>query len=67
MRLGDRWLVMTTDSHVIQPLFFPGGDIGRLSICGTVNDLAMMGATTVLGVTMLFFANRLTRRLHRHG
>src|SRR6185295_15544678 len=31
--------------------FFPGGDIGRLSICGTVNDLAMMGATDVLGLT----------------
>ena len=41
--LGDgRWLIVTTDSHVIQPIIFPGGDIGRLSICGTVNDLAMM-------------------------
>jgi len=51
VRIGDEWLVMTTDSHVIQPLFFPGGDIGRLAICGTVNDLAMMGATAVLGLT----------------
>ncbi len=34
----------TTDSFVVKPLFFPGGDIGKLSICGTVNDLAMMGA-----------------------
>ncbi len=34
----------TTDSFVVTPLFFPGGDIGRLAICGTVNDLAMMGA-----------------------
>lgn len=51
VRVGDRWLVITTDSHVIQPPFFPGGDIGRLSICGTVNDLAMMGATDVLGLT----------------
>lgn len=51
IRLGDQWLVMTTDSHVIHPIFFPGGDIGRLSICGTVNDLAMMGATHVLGLT----------------
>ena len=33
-------LVMTTDSYVVSPLFFPGGDIGKLSICGTVNDLA---------------------------
>lgn len=37
-------IVMTTDSFVVSPLFFPGGDIGRLSICGTVNDLAAMGA-----------------------
>jgi hydrogenase expression/formation protein HypE len=51
VRLGDRWLVLTTDSHVIQPLFFPGGDIGRLAVSGTVNDLAMMGATDVLGLT----------------
>jgi hydrogenase expression/formation protein HypE len=51
VRLGDQWLVMTTDSHVIQPTFFPGGDIGRLAISGTVNDLAMMGATEVLGLT----------------
>lgn len=49
--LGDRWLVVTTDSHVIHPVFFPGGDIGRLSVSGTVNDLAMMGATEVLGLT----------------
>jgi hydrogenase expression/formation protein HypE len=48
---GDRWLVITTDSHVIQPVFFPGGDIGRLAVAGTVNDLAMMGATQVLGLT----------------
>jgi hydrogenase expression/formation protein HypE len=51
MRIGDDWLVITTDSHVIHPIFFPGGDIGRLSICGTVNDLAMMGATNVLALT----------------
>ena len=36
--------VFTSDSFVVEPLFFPGGDIGRLSICGTVNDLASMGA-----------------------
>jgi hydrogenase expression/formation protein HypE len=34
----------TTDSFVVSPLFFPGGDIGKLSVCGTVNDLAVMGA-----------------------
>ena len=38
-------LVMATDGHVISPLFFPGGDIGCLSVHGTVNDVAMMGAT----------------------
>ncbi len=37
-------LVITTDSHVVKPLFFPGGDIGRLAACGAVNDLAVMGA-----------------------
>jgi hydrogenase expression/formation protein HypE len=51
LRVGDRWLVITTDSHVVQPAFFPGGDIGRLSISGTVNDLAMMGATEPMGLT----------------
>ena len=40
---GDR-LAFTTDSYVVAPLFFPGGDIGKLAICGTVNDLAMSGA-----------------------
>ena len=42
--LGDKTLVLTTDSHTVKPLFFPGGDIGRLAVCGTVNDLAVMGA-----------------------
>jgi hydrogenase expression/formation protein HypE len=37
-------LAFTTDSYVIQPIFFPGGDIGRLAVFGTVNDLAMIGA-----------------------
>ena len=36
-------LVFSTDSFVVQPLFFPGGDIGKLAVCGTVNDLAMCG------------------------
>jgi hydrogenase expression/formation protein HypE len=40
----DRPLVMTTDSFVVSPLFFPGGDIGSLAIYGTVNDLAVAGA-----------------------
>jgi hydrogenase expression/formation protein HypE len=45
--LGDQNVVFTTDSHVVRPLFFPGGDIGRLAICGTVNDLAVMGARPI--------------------
>jgi hydrogenase expression/formation protein HypE len=40
---GDR-LAFTTDSYVVDPLFFPGGDIGKLAVAGTVNDLAMSGA-----------------------
>ncbi|WP_148882655.1 hydrogenase expression/formation protein HypE [Thermococcus aciditolerans] len=41
---GDKHLVFTIDGHTVKPLFFPGGDIGRLAISGTVNDLAVMGA-----------------------
>lgn len=37
-------IAVSTDSHVVSPLFFPGGDIGRLAVCGTVNDVAMLGA-----------------------
>ena len=41
---GEGKLVMATDSHVVSPLFFPGGDIGCLSVHGTINDVAVMGA-----------------------
>jgi len=44
LEFGDRRLAFTTDSFVVQPLFFKGGDIGKLAVCGTVNDLAMAGA-----------------------
>lgn len=37
-------IAVTTDAHVVQPLFFPGGDMGKLSVCGTLNDLAVKGA-----------------------
>lgn len=40
-------IVFTTDSHVVRPVFFPGGDIGRIAVCGTVNDLAMMGGRPI--------------------
>ncbi len=42
---ANRETVISTDSHVVWPLFFPGGDIGKLAVCGTVNDIAMMGAS----------------------
>ena len=42
--MGGARLAFTTDSYVVTPLFFPGGDIGRLAVNGTVNDLAMAGA-----------------------
>ena len=50
VRVGESWLVFTTDTHVVKPPFFAGGDIGRLAVSGTVNDLAMMGATEPLGL-----------------
>jgi len=40
---GGKW-AFTTDSYVVTPIFFPGGDIGKLAVCGTVNDLSMSGA-----------------------
>lgn len=42
--LSNGSLSVSTDAHIVQPIFFPGGDIGKLSICGTVNDVAMSGA-----------------------
>ena len=42
-KLGDR-LAITTDSYVVDPIKFPGGDIGKLAVCGTINDLAVGGA-----------------------
>jgi hydrogenase expression/formation protein HypE len=43
-QLSKDEIAFTTDSYVVKPLFWPGGDIGRLAVCGTVNDLAMVGA-----------------------
>jgi hydrogenase expression/formation protein HypE len=42
--LSNGKISISTDAHIISPIFFPGGDIGRLSICGTVNDVSMSGA-----------------------
>ena len=44
VQVSSKRLAISTDAHVVSPLFYPGGDIGRLSICGTVNDVAMLGA-----------------------
>ncbi|MEI6293716.1 MAG: hydrogenase expression/formation protein HypE [Methanomicrobiales archaeon] len=45
--IGGMNIVFTTDSHIVRPIFFPGGDIGRIAIAGTVNDLAMMGGCPI--------------------
>ena len=43
----DERIAISTDSYVISPLFFPGGDIGRLAVCGTVNDVSTSGAKPI--------------------
>lgn len=47
LQLGDFEVVVSSDAHTVDPIFFPGGDIGMLSACGAINDLAMMGAKPV--------------------
>jgi hydrogenase expression/formation protein HypE len=49
----DKEIVITADGHTVYPLFFPGGDLGTLSICGTVNDLIMMGAKPLALTSMI--------------
>lgn len=44
LRIGKERLAFSTDSYVVKPIFFPGGDIGKLAVCGTVNDISMKGA-----------------------
>ncbi|MBI4811878.1 hydrogenase expression/formation protein HypE [Candidatus Falkowbacteria bacterium] len=44
---GARGIVFTTDAFIVDPIFFPGGDIGKIAICGTINDLAVMGAKPI--------------------
>ena len=44
LSINSRRIAFSTDSYVVKPLFFPGGDIGKLAICGTVNDISMKGA-----------------------
>jgi hydrogenase expression/formation protein HypE len=45
LHINSNFIAFTTDSYVVDPLFFPGGNIGKLAVCGTVNDLAVSGAT----------------------
>lgn len=45
--IGKENLVFTTDAFIVDPLFFPGGDIGKIAMCGTVNDLSVMGAVPI--------------------
>lgn len=45
--LGATSLVFTTDGFIVEPIFFPGGDIGKIAMCGTINDLCMMGAEPI--------------------
>lgn len=47
LTIGGERLAFTTDSFVVTPIVFPGGDLGKLAVCGTVNDLAVMGARPV--------------------
>ena len=59
--LGGK-LAFTTDSYVVSPLFFPGGDIGKLAVCGTVNDLAMTGAKPLYLSLSFIIEEGLSRR-----
>jgi hydrogenase expression/formation protein HypE len=47
IKLGDYEIVISMDGHTVDPIFFPGGDIGRLAVSGTLNDVAMMGARPI--------------------
>jgi hydrogenase expression/formation protein HypE len=45
--INNHEIVVSTDAHTVSPLFFPGGDLGKLAACGTINDIAVMGAKPV--------------------
>lgn len=52
--LSTKNLVFTTDAFIVDPIFFPGGDIGKIAICGTINDLAVMGAKPIgIGLSLV--------------
>ncbi len=47
LKIGDKYLVVTVDTYTVNPIFFPGGDIGSLAASGTINDLVVMGARPI--------------------
>ncbi|MDP1884683.1 MAG: hydrogenase expression/formation protein HypE [Candidatus Moranbacteria bacterium] len=52
--IGKERLVFTTDAFIVDPIFFPGGDIGKIAMCGTINDLSVMGARPIgIGLSLV--------------
>ena len=47
IRVGGKEVILTMDGHTVDPIFFPGGDLGKLAVCGAVNDTAVMGADPI--------------------
>ncbi|RII28746.1 MAG: hydrogenase expression/formation protein HypE [Geobacter sp.] len=62
VEVGGQRLAFTTDSYVVDPIFFPGGNIGTLAVNGTVNDLAMMGARSLFMSVGLILEEGMSRR-----
>ena len=59
LNINGAKLAFTTDSYVVKPLFFPGGDIGRLAVSGTINDLAVVGGGTNVPIRWIYHRRRL--------
>ncbi|MFC1803444.1 AIR synthase related protein, partial [Thermoproteota archaeon] len=47
IRIGDQEVILSIDGHTVEPIFFPGGDLGKLAVCGAVNDTSVMGAEPI--------------------
>ena len=66
IKIGDKHLVFTTDSYTVDPLFFPGGDIGKLAASGTINDLSVMGAKPIgLSLSLIIEEGFASDKLYR--
>lgn len=66
MEIGKRRIVFTTDSYIVKPIFFAGGDIGKLAVTGTVNDLAVVGAIPLyLSLSLIIEEGLLMEELER--